>query len=87
MLSRALDSGEAVRRCVCSHVVIGRDGDRCPRCRRPLPVVREQQRALIATGHVFGPAEVAVMAPVVGMRGRLMTDGERVLGVVDGGRR
>jgi uncharacterized protein YbaR (Trm112 family) len=87
MLSRALASGEAVRRCFCSHVVVGRDGDRCPKCRRPLPVVREQQRALIVTGHVFGPAQVAAMAPVVGMQGRLVTDGVRVLGVVDGGRR
>lgn len=89
MLARAFEEGEAPRRCACGHVMVAKVGDMCPRpgCHRLFPDVRAIHNALVFIGHSRGPAELARMAPVLGVEGaQYLTDGERVFGVVGGGR-
>lgn len=79
-----LRPGEEIFRCRCGRVVAARAGDRCsnPRCRRPLANVRTVQATLVTAGALYGPAHLKRLAPELGVRGRLVTDGHRVLGVV-----
>ena len=83
MLSRALSTSEATRRCQCGHVLIASPGDLCPRCKAVFPDVAAVHDALVTIGRLHGPAEVERIAPVLGIAGRLVTNGERVFGVVD----
>lgn len=82
MLSRALSGSEATRRCSCGHVLIARPGDLCPRCKAILPDVTAIHDALCTIGRLHGPGELARMAPVLGIVGKLVTNGRRVFGVV-----
>ncbi len=87
MLARALEEGEAPRRCGCGHVMVAKVGDACPRCGRFFADPAAIHDALVTLGDLHGPAEVARIAPVLGVEGeRYFSNGERVFGVVGGGR-
>lgn len=81
-LSRALAPTEATRRCGCGHLIVCKPGALCPRCKAVIPDVRAIHDALVRTSLAHGSAELARIAPVLGVRGRLVTDGRRVFGVV-----
>jgi hypothetical protein len=83
MLSRALSTSEATRRCQCGHVLIASPGDLCPRCKAVFPDVAAVHDSLVTIGRLHGPGELARIAPVLGVVGRLVTNGERVFGVID----
>jgi len=86
MLACAFEPGEAVRRCACGNVMVARVGDTC-RCGRFFADPAAIHDALVTLGDLHGPAEVARIAPVLGVEGeRYFSNGERVFGVVGGGR-
>jgi len=89
MIARPFAAGEALRRCACGHVVVARVGDICPRpgCHRVFPDVAAIHDTLVAHGRNHGAGEVQRLAPVLGIQGdRLVTDGRRIFGVINGGR-
>lgn len=88
MMARPFAEGEAVRRCACDHVMVARVGDACPRCGRLFPDLQAVHDALVTTDRVHGPAEAKRIAGVLGVQGdRIVSNGRRVFGVVDGGAR
>lgn len=85
-LCRPFDAGEAVRACSCGKRIVCRVGERCPRCGTPLvspaPDALAVQETLVQSASI-GEEHLARLAPVLGVRGKLRTDGARVLGAVE----
>lgn len=87
-LSRAMEPGQAIRRCACGHVIAARVGDMCPRpgCHRLFPDLGAIHDALRCDLRAHGVGGTVHVARALGVEGdRLVSDGRRVFGVVTGG--
>jgi len=88
MLSRPFGPEEAVRACACGHRIVCRVGDRCPRCHTPLvspaPDPQAVQQTMTRSARLHGREHLERLAPVLGVPGKLVNDGSRVFGVLEG---